>query len=373
MAVLEPTAHCLNAALAMALLLLLVLARPEAVSANEENQKQLHCGEDNPSLGRCRNGPQAMKLKVIAIVSILVASMIGVCLPMFSHSVPSLKPDSNAFAIVKTFASGVILATGYMHVLPDSFEYLHSDCLPVHPWRKFPFTTFVAMLSAVATQMVDSFSMSFYRKYKMGGSAGGASSGNASKDGAVAAAGGSGCGNGHSHGWSFGEADTDDKSQLLRLRVVAQVLEMGILVHSVVIGLSLGATDNVCTIRSLLAALCFHQLFEGMGLGGCILQGEFGAKVKMVMAFFFSVTTPLGIALGMGLSHVYSQSSPTALIVVGLLNACSAGLLNYMALVDLIALDFMGPKMQGNMKLQAFGYAALLLGAGGMSLMAVWA
>ncbi|KAK4766155.1 hypothetical protein SAY87_007797 [Trapa incisa] len=125
MAVLEPTAHCRNAALAMALLLLLVLARPEAVSANEENQKQLHCGEDNPSLGRCRNGPEAMN-------------------------------------------------------------------------------------------------MSFYRKYKMGGSAGGASSGNASKDGAVAAAGGSGCGNGHSHGWSFGEADTDDKSQLLRLRVVAQ-------------------------------------------------------------------------------------------------------------------------------------------------------
>lgn len=91
------------------------------------------------------------------------------------------------------------------------------------------------------------------------------------------------------------------------------------------------------------------------------------------MAFFFSVTTPLGIVLGIGLSKVYSESSPTALIVVGLLNACSAGLLNYMALVDLIALDFMGPKLQGSMKLQVFGYAALLLGAGGMSLMAKWA
>ena len=47
---------------------------------------------------------------------------------------------------------------------------------------------------------------------------------------------------------------------------------MGIVVHSVVIGLSVGASENPCTIRPLVAALCFHQLFEGMGLGGCILQ-----------------------------------------------------------------------------------------------------
>lgn len=51
-----------------------------------------------------------------------------------------------------------------------------------------------------------------------------------------------------------------------------QVLELGIVVHSVVIGLSLGASNNTCTIKGLVAALCFHQMFEGMGLGGCILQ-----------------------------------------------------------------------------------------------------
>lgn len=47
---------------------------------------------------------------------------------------------------------------------------------------------------------------------------------------------------------------------------------MGIIVHSVVIGLAMGASDNMCTIRPLIAAICFHQMFEGMGLGGCILQ-----------------------------------------------------------------------------------------------------
>ncbi|PPD82203.1 hypothetical protein GOBAR_DD20861 [Gossypium barbadense] len=105
-----------------------------------------------------------MKLKIIAIVAILLSSMIGVSLPLFSGQFPSLKPDRDLFTIVKAFASGVILATGYMHVLPDSFNDLMSGCLPENPWRKFPFTTFVAMLSAVLTLMVDSFAMSVYKK-----------------------------------------------------------------------------------------------------------------------------------------------------------------------------------------------------------------
>lgn len=95
--------------------------------------------------------------------------------------------------------------------------------------------------------------------------------------------------------------------------------------------------------------------------------------MKSILVFFFSTTTPFGIALGIGLSNVYSDNSPTALIVVGLLNASSAGLLHYMALVDLLAADFMGPKLQGNVKLQLWAYVAVLLGAGGMSVMAKWA
>ncbi|KAK9163736.1 hypothetical protein Syun_004638 [Stephania yunnanensis] len=73
-------------------------------------------------------------------------------------------------------------------------------------------------------------------------------------------------------------------------------------------------------------------MFEGMGLGRCILQAEYKFFKKSVMVFFFSVTTPFGIALGIALSSVYKENSPSSLITVGLLNASSAGLLIYMAL-----------------------------------------
>lgn len=51
-----------------------------------------------------------------------------------------------------------------------------------------------------------------------------------------------------------------------------KVLELGIVVHSVIIGISLGTSESSNTIKPLVAALTFHQFFEGMGLGGCISQ-----------------------------------------------------------------------------------------------------
>ncbi|CAL5202355.1 unnamed protein product [Lathyrus oleraceus] len=291
--------------------------------------------------------------------------MIGVCIPIFTTSVPALKPDGDLFVVIKAFACGVILATGYMHVMPDSFADLTSPCLPQHPWHKFPFTTFIAMISAIFTLMVDSFSLSYFKKKLPVSSS--VNNLETTKELEL----------GHVHGHGLAIANGHEKNvnaeQLLRYRVVAQVLELGIVVHSVVIGLSMGASENPCTIKPLIAALCFHQLFEGMGLGGCILQADYGVKMKVIMVFFFSVTTPFGIALGIGLSEVYSDTSPTALIVEGVLNAISAGLLNYMALVDLLANEFMGTKLQSRIKLQLLCYIAVFLGAGGMSVMAIWA
>lgn len=91
------------------------------------------------------------------------------------------------------------------------------------------------------------------------------------------------------------------------------------------------------------------------------------------MAAFFSLTTPVGIAIGIGISNVYDENSPTALIVEGIFNAASAGILIYMSLVDLLAADFMSSKLQNNGRLQVGVNLSLLFGAGCMSLLAKWA
>lgn len=154
-----------------------------------------------------------------------------------------------------------------------------------------------------------------------------------------------------------------------------QVLELGIVVHSVIIGIALGASEDPSSIKPLVGALTFHQFFEGVGLGGCITQAKFKSRAVVIMILFFSLTTPIGIGIGIGISSSYEENSPTALITSGVLDAAAAaGILIYMSLVDLLAADFMNrPRIQQNAKLQFSAYVSLLVGATCMAIIAKWA
>jgi len=104
-----------------------------------------------------------------------------------------------------------------------------------------------------------------------------------------------------------------------------------------------------------------------------LLQANFKLRATIMMAIFFSLTAPMGIALGIAISSSYNGHSATAFVVEGIFNSASAGILIYMSLVDLLATDFNNPKLQTNTKLQLMTYLALFLGAGMMSMLAIWA
>ncbi|XP_010522316.1 PREDICTED: zinc transporter 5 [Tarenaya hassleriana] len=319
-----------------------------AVAAGEDRCK---CSHDHD--GEKKSG--ARKYKLAAIPSVLVAGIIGVLFPLLGSVFPPLRPETSFFFVTRAFAAGVILSTGFLHVLPEAFGKLRSPCLSDHPW-KFPFTGFIAMVAAILTLSIDSFATSYFQRSH--------SKNQKISDGEELGI------HGHSHG---GLTAVESKTQLLRSRVIAQVLELGIIVHSVVIGIALGASQDPDNVRALFTALMFHQCFEGLGLGGCITQGKFNCMTITIMTLFFSVTTPVGIGVGMEISSRYDESSSTALIVQGVLNAASSGILIYMSLVDLLAPDFMHPKLQSNSGLQIMAHISLLLGSGLMSLLAYWA
>lgn len=95
------------------------------------------------------------------------------------------------------------------------------------------------------------------------------------------------------------------------------------------------------------------------------------------MCFMFSVTTPVGIILGMIAFSVtgYDDSSANALIMEGLLGSLSSGILIYMALVDLISADFFHNKLMesSGLWLKKASFVALTLGSASMSVLALWA
>ncbi|CAH9129251.1 unnamed protein product [Cuscuta epithymum] len=339
------------------------------------------CVTDTAHALSCRDSKAAAHLKLISVFVIFFTSVIGISLPVVLARLFHGRPVyDKAILIIKCFAAGVILSTSLVHVLPDAYDAL-SDCQVAsrHPWKDFPFSGLITLVGVLTALLVDLTATSHVESHGHGNrnlkvtkdyTPIGASEelgvvekklGVEEKEVELGIA---------------AAAVEEDESVRLKQKLVSQVLEIGIIFHSVIIGATMGMSQNQCTIRPLVAALAFHQIFEGMGLGGCIAQAGFSIGTTAYMSFMFSVTTPMGIVLGMIVFSVtgYDDSSSNALILEGLLGSLSSGILIYMALVDLIALDFFHNKLMSSepfLKKASFG--ALVLGSTSMSILALWA
>lgn len=147
--------------LVFALLLLLVASAARAAAADGGDA----CGAGGGEAVQAGDRARAKALKIAAFFSILVCGALGCCLPVLGRRVPALRADGDVFFLVKAFAAGVILATGFIHILPDAFEKLTSDCLPKSgPWQDFPFAGFGAMVGAIGTLVVDTVATGYFTR-----------------------------------------------------------------------------------------------------------------------------------------------------------------------------------------------------------------
>lgn len=123
------------------------------------------------------------------------------------------------------------------------------------------------------------------------------------------------------------------------------LLEAGILFHSIFIGMALSVATGASFVV-LLIAISFHQTFEGFALGSRIasLIPDLFSPSSMkpwLMCLAYGTTTPLGQAIGLVLHNLYDPASTTGLLMVGITNAISSGLLLFAGLVELLAEDFL--------------------------------
>jgi zinc transporter 1/2/3 len=119
----------------------------------------------------CRDEAAALRLKMVAVAAILIAGAAGVAIPLVGRrrrggggGGGGGASSGGLFVLAKAFAAGVILATGFVHMLHDAEHALSNPCLPHSPWRRFPFPGFVAMLAALATLVVDFVGTHFYER-----------------------------------------------------------------------------------------------------------------------------------------------------------------------------------------------------------------
>ena len=143
----------------------------------------------------------------------------------------------------------------------------------------------------------------------------------------------------HSHG---GGVDGHTHSILLSgadKTVAAYILEFGLTSHSVIIGITVGVASRT-DLNTLLPALCFHQFFEGFALGARLADVGFSMFNEVQLMLIYSLSAPIGIAIGIGIHSTYNQNSDTANLVEGSFDAISAGIILYVGFVQMLAIEF---------------------------------
>lgn len=127
---------------------------------------------------------------------------------------------------------------------------------------------------------------------------------------------------------------------------------------------------------SLFIVIIFHQVFEGLALGARIasLHEPTPMLTKLAMAGAFGAITPLGMAIGIGVRNKFNGNDKTTLITLGTLDALSAGILIWVALVEMLAADWLhGDLKNSDFKKTILASAALVCGMALMGLLGKWA
>lgn len=172
----------------------------------------------------------------------------------------------------------------------------------------------------------------------------------------------------HPHSDPTSHDPAEENPQKLFLQCL--LLEAGILFHSIFIGMAVSVASGPAFIV-LLIAICFHQTFEGFALGAriaALIPALFppSSPKPWLMALAYGATTPVGQALGIWLHGLYDPASQAGLLMVGVTNSISSGLLLFAGLVQLVAEDFLSDRSYETLKGRRRLEACAAVGLGGV-------
>ncbi|KAF3312910.1 hypothetical protein TWF173_006493 [Orbilia oligospora] len=359
------------------------------------------------------NSEDMLGLRISAIFAILAGSTFGAMFPIFAHHASYLPGQKYILFAVKYFGSGVIVATAFIHLLAPANEALTNPCLndtlTGYPWAEgialmaVSLLFFVELLAtSFATLAIaggghshnhdDSHGHSHSQKKKrrvslpgedhlghvrmhqsieMGRSVeGGALGSDSNSTEAVSEAISRGTPlkletKQHDEERAL-EASEDYASQLISVCI----FEFGVIFHSVIIGLTLAVTGENFT--TLYIVLVFHQTFEGLALGTRLAVVPWSKARRLTpyaMAIAYGLSTPLAIAIGLAARKSYTSNSTRAILVQGIFDAISAGILLYTGLIELMAHEFLfsetfRPVRRGKRRRLFAAYGFMMLGAG---------
>ncbi|KAJ7625642.1 ZIP-like iron-zinc transporter [Roridomyces roridus] len=345
--------------------------------------------DSDSSCGATNNGDTFLGLRIASVFIVWFCATAGTLFPVLARRSKWLRVPKSVFDFAKYFGSGVIIATAFIHLLSPALDALSSPCL-APGWSEYPYALALCLLSIFSIFILEliAFRWGTSKLEKVGLR----HDPHGHFTGSHAAHGPEGAQtppkeagdveqqsrseeedhghHHHDHGHGHGH-DSAASAQVIGIAI----LEFGVLLHSVLIGLTLAVDPD---FKILFVVIVFHQTFEGLGLGSRLAFIELPPRyhfVPVVSALVYGLSTPVGIAVGLAVRSTYNPGSATASIVSGVLDSLSSGILIYTGLVELLAHEFLFNKemMNASNKKLTYALGTMLFGCGVMALLGRWA
>ncbi|KAK5167726.1 high-affinity Zn(2+) transporter zrt1 [Saxophila tyrrhenica] len=297
-------------------------------------------------------------LRIGLLFVILCTGAIGVLGPIFTAKFSKFDADHIVLVCLRQFGTGIIISTALVHLYTHAQLFFSNECLGRLQYEAT--TSAVVMAALFVTFLIEYIAQRLQRR-------------KSTTQGRPAAL--------HDH--KMPQAAADDSSEEERripgsatekeLMVQVTVMEAGIIFHSILIGLTLVVANDSGFI-SLFIVILFHQMFEGIALGSRIAMTSAGLARKIVMALGFAITTPIGMAIGIGVLSSFNGNDPSTIVAIATLDAFSAGILLWVGLVGMLFSDWwFRPLATSGAVKTALGMLFLVSGLVLMSLLGKWA
>ncbi|KZZ95866.1 zinc transporter protein [Moelleriella libera RCEF 2490] len=323
-------------------------------------------------------------LHISSIFVILVVSTAVTFFPVLAARSRRLRIPLSVYLVARYFGAGVIIATAFIHLLDPAYNAIGpKSCVGLTGgWAGYSWPPAIAMSSAMLIFLLD-FLADYYVERRHGivhGPVENLITNSSDADGSGV----------NKSQLSNNEKLDDDLANFRNLSGDSEavgrafrsqiaaflILEFGIIFHSVIIGLNLGVSGGA-SFDTLYPVLVFHQSFEGLGIGARLSVIPMPTRWKWLpwaLCAAYGLTTPISIAIGLGLHTSYNGKTFTGSIVKGVFDAISAGILLYTGFVEMLARDllFNPNRTQNKMRLTIM-LVSLYLGAGTMALIGKWA
>jgi solute carrier family 39 (zinc transporter), member 1/2/3 len=342
-------------------------------------------------------------LRVAAIFIIWLGSTVGSVFPVYANRHKGVKMPEWTFFVAKYFGSGVIVATAFIHLLGPAEDALRNPCLtgPItsYSWAEgiILMTIFVLFFVELMVMRYGNFEHDHEHEHDehpnaeldtlkeeeistMSGKpafpAVDLTASMRTRSRSTHAPGEDHLGHAREH-TDIEEVDNPFSLEDYKAQMTAIfILEFGIIFHSVFIGLTLAVAGQ--EFNTLFIVLVFHQTFEGLGLGSRLAVTPWPKRKRWtpyVLALAYGFSTPIAIAVGLGVRKTYPPGSQTTLIVNGVFDSISAGILIYTGLVELMAHEFMfsSSMRKAELKVVLSAFGLMCLGACLMALLGKWA